>query len=242
MLRKASLVIYALALAGIVVWKAWEIQASYQSQGVPVTVQLTRGPFTLLDFPSKEPQTRAIIIFGSGDGGWSGFEEEIAYKFQAQGYEFIGINFDAYAETDYDLSILQADFDEIARTALQPYGDHPPPVIVGGWSMGAAQAIAIAGGPNPPRGLVGLLLVDPCSRGRFGLRLTDRTDLLPTGGGTFGVAQFAGTMRNLHVVQWHAAEHYYTNHREEFLQQLAASVPWILRSDRDGVTAAGSKP
>jgi phosphatidylglycerol lysyltransferase len=267
MLRKASLVVYALALAGVVVWKALEIQASYQSLGKPVTVQLTRGPFTFLDFPSKESQTRAIIMFGSGDGGWSGFEEEIAYALEENGYRVLGIDFASYAETDYDLPTLQADFNRMARKAEQPYGAHPPPVIIGGWSMGAAQAIAAAGGPNPPQRLAGLLLVDPCSRGRYGLRMSDRADILPTGPGTFAAADFARTLDDRRVVQWHAAEdsidsrawlqsltakhrefdfqntgHYYSYDREDFLQKLTASVPWILSSVPDRVTTNGDKP
>ena len=267
MLKKASLVFYALALTALVAWKAVEIEASCHSAGRPVTVQLARGPFTLLEFPSKLPVTRATILFGSGDGGWSGFEEEIAFALQDQGYEVIGVNFNDYAETDYDLATLQGDFDRIAQLVQQPFGDHAPPLIVGGWSMGAAQAIAVGGGPNPPHGLAGLLVVDPCSRGRYGLRLSDRTDFLPTGDNTFGVEDFANTLGNLRVVQWHADDdtidsrawlatlqaphkeidfaqtgHYYSEGREDFLRKLVASVPWILHPDSDRVTTYGSAP
>jgi phosphatidylglycerol lysyltransferase len=266
-LRTASLVLYALALTGVVVWKAVEIDASYHSAGKSVTIQLQRGRFTFLEFPAKTPETRAILVFGSGDGGWSGFEEEISLSLQGRGYEVLGIDFNSYAVTDYDLATLQADFGKIARTAEQPYGGHPPPLIVGGWSMGAAQAIAVAGGPHPPRGLAGLLLLDPCSRGRYGLRLSDRADILPSGNGTFGVEEFARTLGRVRVVQWHAAEdsidsrawlasltaphkefdfaktgHFYSVGREDFLEQLAASVPWILSADRVRLTATGSKP
>ena len=133
--------------------------------------------------------------------------------------------------------------------------------------MGAAQAIAVGGGPNPPHGLAGLLVVDPCSRGRYGLRLSDRTDFLPTGDNTFGVEDFGNTLGNLRVVQWHADDdtidsrawlatlqaphkeidfaqtgHYYSEGREEFLRKLVASVPWILHPDSDRVTTYGSAP
>ncbi len=266
-MKKATLILYALVLAVVVAWKAIEIEASYHSSGKPVSVQLTRGPFTVLKFPSKTVGTRALILFASGDGGWSGFEEEISFALQAHGYEVIGINSYDYAATDYNLATLQADFGKISQAFEKPYGDHPVPLIVGGWSMGAAQAIAVGGGPNPPQNLAGLLVVDPCSRGRYGLRLSDRTDFLPTGPGTFGVDEFAATLANLHVVQWHAeydsidsrawltnltaphrefdfakTGHYYTEGREEFLEELASSVPWILSSGRERVTTTGSKP
>ena len=173
-----------------------------------------------------------------------------------------------YAATDYDLAILQADFGRIAQRAEAHYGNHPLPVILGGWSMGAAQAIAAAGGPHPPLGLVRAApagSVQP--RPRYGLRLSDQSNVLPTGPGTFGMEEFARTMGNLHVVQWHAAldpidsrawldsltaphreydfaktGHYYNNDRIDFLSQMANSVPWILSRERNAVTATGGKP
>ena len=132
--------------------------------------------------------------------------------------------------------------------------------------MGAAQAIAAAGGPHPPQGLAGLLLLDPCSRGRYGLRLSDQSDVLPTGPGTFSVEEFAKTMGNLHIVQWHAAQdsidsrtwldsltaphkefdfsktgHYYDNDRADFLNQLVNCVPWIFSPEQSAFTTAGSR-
>jgi phosphatidylglycerol lysyltransferase len=266
-LKKASLVLYALVLGGILTWHAVQMEAARHSAGKVVTIALARGPYDLLLFPSKLPQTRAILLFGSGDGGWSGFEETIALTLQDQGYEVIGINSNAYALTDYDLTILQGDFRRIADYARAPFGDRPPPLIVGGWSMGAEQAIAVAGGPHPFPGLRGLLLMDPGSRGRYGLRFMDQVNLEPTGAGTYSMEDFEHAMGNLHIVQWHAADdtfdsrawlkgltaphreldfantgHYYTTDRGDFLKQMVASLPWILSSDNGAVTTTGSKP
>jgi pimeloyl-ACP methyl ester carboxylesterase len=253
-LRKVSITIYALALAAMIAWVAVQMAAPNGSMGTPLTLQLARGPFTVLDFPPqvrKEP--RAIILFGTGDGGWTGFEEAICKTLQSGTYEAVGIDFARYADTDYSLDILQRDMSRIAATIRAPYADNNPPVILGGYSMGAAQAIAAAGGPNRPEGLVGLLLVDPRSRGRYGLRLADKGDALPTGPGTFSMDDFSKTMGNLRVVQWHATEdpidsrdwlatltaphrefdfgqtgHYYNNDRADFLTQFSDSVGWIL--------------
>ncbi len=266
MLKKASLIFYALFLSGLVAWQTVEISASSAHWGNPVPVNLSRGPFSVLDFPSKTSQTRAIILFGSGDGGWSDFEEVICLTLQKQGYEVIGIDSNAYAKTDYDLATLQADMDTIAQSAKAAHSASPPPVILGGWSMGAAQAIAAAGGPNPPARLEGLVVLDPLSRGRYGLRLADQANLLPTGPGTFGVEDFAKTMGNLHVVQWHAdldsidsrawlgmleaphrefnfaqAGHSYAQGRAKFLQQLVDSILWISNPGQTDVsTTTGS--
>jgi pimeloyl-ACP methyl ester carboxylesterase len=253
-LRKVSIVIYGMALAAIIVWVAVQMAAPNGSTGVPLTVALARGPFTVLDYPPQvHHEPRAIILFGSGDGGWTGFEEAMCKTLQMQRYEAVGIDYARYADSDYSLDILQADMSAIAARIRARYADNNPPVIVGGYSMGAAQAIAAAGGPHPPAGLVGVLLVDPRSRGRYGLRLADKGDALPTGPGTFCMDEFTQTMKGLRVVQWHATEdsidsrtwldtltaphkeydfgqtgHYYNNDRADFLTQFADSVNWIL--------------
>jgi len=236
------------------------------SKGKHYRIGLSRGPFKLYCFYSKKPETAAVILFASGDGGWNDLEEAISHGLQNQGYDVIGINSVAYASSDYNLDILQSDFGKIARMGLARYGEHPPPLIVGGYSMGAAQAIAVAGGPHSPQGLAGLLLVDPCSRGRYGLRSADKMDVLPTGPGTFGVADFSNAMGPLRVVQWHAAKdsidsrawldsltaqhklftfpdsgHTYEINREEFIRQLVDSTGWILRPPGDGAATAKAK-
>jgi phosphatidylglycerol lysyltransferase len=265
-LKKASLFLYAISLTAIIAWEGVQITSPSGSMGKPVSVELSRDTFTFREFEPQKVNVRAVILFGSGDGGWSGFEENISRALQNHGYEVIGIDSKDYASTDYDLSILQADFGTIAQTAEAVYGNHPLPLILGGWSMGAAQAIAAAGGPHPPPGLAGLLLLDPCSRGRYGLRFSDQSDLLPTGPGTFSMEEFAKTMGSLHIVQWHAVldsidsrdwldllkaphkefdfaqtGHYYNNDRADFLKQLVDSVPWILSPEQNSVTTTGSK-
>jgi pimeloyl-ACP methyl ester carboxylesterase len=267
LLKRLSIAFYAVALAGIVTLVALQLAEPYGSLGTSVSLPLTRGLFTVREFKPKQAIPRAIIVFGTGDGGWSGFEEEISRRLQNDEYEVVGIDWHVYAENDYDLPTLQADIGKIVKSVRDPYGVDAPPVVLGGWSMGAAQAIAAAGGPHPPEGLVGLLLIDPCSRGRYGLRLTDESNILPTGPGTFAVADFARTMGNLHVVQWHAAldqidsrawlqvltaphkeydfektGHFYDNDRADFLNQFSDSIPWILTREGDSPQTAGRVP
>jgi phosphatidylglycerol lysyltransferase len=266
MLKKASIFLYTLALLAVIASEAFQLAAPNGSSGKVVTIQLARGPFSVLVFAPRHKKPKAVILFGSGDGGWSGFEEAICRTLQADGYEAVGIDSKLYAATDYNLNILQADTDRIAHTFCGKYGQEPPPLIVGGWSMGAAQAIAAAGGPHPPRGLTGVLVLDPCSRGRYGLRVTDQADLLPTGPGTFSMDEFTKTMGNVRVVQWHAAEdpidsrtwlknltaphkefdfgqtgHYYNRDRGDFLTQLVASLSWILGPEDTVITTTGAQ-
>lgn len=265
MLKKASIFLYVVTLAAIVAWVALQLAAPNGSAGKNVKISLKRGPFSVLDFTPVQSPPKAVILFGTGDGGWSGFEEEICQTLQIHGYEAVGIDSRLYAKSDYTLAILQADINTIAQTILKKYGDNAPPLILGGWSMGAAQAIAAAGGPHPPAGLIGVLAVDPCSRGRYGLRFADESNVLPTGPGTFGMDEFTKTMGNLRVVQWHAVEdpidsrawlntltaphkefdfgqsgHYYNHDRADFLTQLVASVTWIFGPGANAVTTTGS--
>ena len=66
-----------------------------------------------------------------------------------------GFDCGVYAKADYSLDILQSDMNAIAQSSLGRYGDHPPPLILGGWSMGAEQSVAAAGGHTPRRILWG---------------------------------------------------------------------------------------
>jgi phosphatidylglycerol lysyltransferase len=255
-----------LIISIVTVWLLTTFAAQPSPAAQPFMVAMKKPSSTFLQYPSNGKDPAAIILFASGDGGWDGLEDAVARTLQARNYEVIGIDSVKYATTDYDLATLQSDYAKIAEAAELPYGVHAPPLIVGGYSMGAAQAIAVAGGPRPPTNLKGLLLVDPCSRGRYGLRISDQMNVLPTGAGTFSMNDFSGTMGHLRVVQWHAdkdaidsrawlvsltaphkefdfpnAGHDYNNDRKDFLGQLADSVGWILSQPRAVAIATGGK-
>jgi phosphatidylglycerol lysyltransferase len=244
----AAFVVQAARLAA-----ALTFSPSPEFQATKVRLNLARGPFTVYDFSCAGSRPRAVLIFGSGDGGWGGWENRVSQALRRHGYEVIGMDSAAYASTDYDLPTLQADYRTIAVKFLGGYGHNPPPLLVGGWSMGAAQAIAVAGGPHPPPGLEGLLVASPLSRGRYGLRLSDKLNILPTGPGTFAVDGFAPSLRTLPIVQWHGADdtidsrawlkdlkdahrecdlsdagHDYDNASELFLHRFLGSVAWLL--------------
>ena len=122
--------------------------------------------------------------------------------------------------------------------------------------MGAEQAVPAAGGPHPPAGLVGLLLISPGNRGRYGLRFADRCDVTPTGPGTFALQDFVHSLDKVRVVQWdgnldlldsktwldsltgtHKAYdfpwglHDYNGASDQFLKLLKESLTWVLSPD-----------
>ena len=219
-----------------------------------VQLQLKRGPFTVHDLRPAIDPPKAIVIFGSGDGGWGGWEGRVAHGVQDGGYEVITVNSAAYAETDYDLATLQEDYATIVRHFSARYGNKPPPLVLSGWSMGAAQAVAAAGGPHPPPHLGGVAVASLLSRGRYGLHLVDKLDIPPHGRGTFGVADFAAALKEVPLVQWHGAEdfidsqawlsdlhdrhreydmpntgHYFDEASDKFLRQFVGSLDWLLQ-------------
>jgi phosphatidylglycerol lysyltransferase len=258
MVLKRTLVLLACLFLFIVVGNFLEPEqtAPHFIFGQVLSLNLRRGPFNLYNFPAKTKMgiPSAIILFGSGDGGWGPWEDTVSGMLQENGYQVIGIDSAEYAKGDYDLATLQADDTKIVQTVTASYGQFPP-LIMGGWSMGAAQAVAAAGGPNPPPRLIGLALVAQLSRARYGLRWSDRLNILPTGPGTFGIADFARTLPPVRLVQWHAAfdlsdstdwlkkltvphreydfadsGHDYDGASPVFLREFLKSVEWIMGS------------
>jgi alpha-beta hydrolase superfamily lysophospholipase len=224
-----------------------------------VSVKLKRGDFSFFHFAFHPDNTagvktpKALILFGSGAFGWSGWEDRVCDHLQADGYDIIGIDSRKYALVDYDLDDLQSDFTALDEYGLKPYADHPPSVIAGGWSTGAEQAVAVAGGPHPPPGLVGLLLVSPGESGGYGSYATTYLTVTIPAAKKFALADFAPRLAKLRIVQWHAeydlldsrtwlaslpathreydfsnAIHDYRTACDDFLVQLSGSLNWIL--------------
>jgi phosphatidylglycerol lysyltransferase len=176
-----------------------------------ITVPLRRGAFPTYHFVPPTPP-KAIIIFGSGDGGWSPIENRVGNFLQQNSFYTVGIDFRKYAAADYDPNILVSDFTVIAAVAAIRAGNPDLPVIYAGWSMGAVQAVAASGDPGwrSPR-LVGLILMSMDQRGRYGLRLPEQVGLEPQGEGTFGVADFTAAVANLRVAQMSAGDDWMNN-------------------------------
>jgi pimeloyl-ACP methyl ester carboxylesterase len=229
-----------------------------QPDRTTVTLHLTRGPFDVFRYIPGDPvfaaHPKAIIVFGTGDGGFGGWEDRVCRALQADGCEMITFDCMAYSKTDYDLPTLQADMNTIAHAF--PRTGPMPPVILGGWSMGADQAVAAAGGPNRPADVVGLLLISPSARSRYGEREPDRWNVPPTGPGTFALDDFATKLDGLRVAQWDGnldlldsdkwlkdlstvhkgytfrlGFHDYVGACDEFLTDLKQTVAWILSNE-----------
>jgi phosphatidylglycerol lysyltransferase len=182
-----------------------------EPQAPTIAIPLRRGAFPTYHFvPRSTP--KAIIIFGSGDGGWSQIENRVCTFLQQNGFYTVGIDFRKYASTDYDLDVLVSDFTVIAAVAATRAGNPELPVVYAGWSMGAVQAVAASGDLDwrSPR-LVGLVLMSMDQRGRYGLRLPEQIGLEPDGEGTCGVADFTAAVANLRVALMSALDDWMNN-------------------------------
>lgn len=174
------------------------------SEWPPLTeIQLTRGPFDIRLYPVQGNDPRALVVFGSGDGGWSGWEHIVCTWLQEANLAVAGFDFGKYAAEDYDLPTLVKDMADTAAFAAERLNAKEVPVLYGGWSIGAVQAVAAAGGTNRPPALAGLLLLSLDSRGRYGIRTPDTVGITPTGPGTFDLHEFNTSMKDLRVVQYH---------------------------------------
>ena len=175
-----------------------------------LAVRLTRGPFTLRAYsPGRGIVPKALIIFGSGDGGWRKiWEDRVAAFLASRGYGIAGVDFKAYSATDYSREILGKDTLLIAAALRKRLGAPDAPLVIAGFSMGAIQAVPAAAyvvrhNLVHSQKLVGLLICASGERGRYGLRTADTLDVVPTGPNTFAITDFSQALDGLRVAQFH---------------------------------------
>jgi len=194
-------------LLGLLVWFLLHLllPRRFVASGVMVRLELAGGP---LDMPyycgPNEP--RGIVILGTGDGGWSYWEENTAKHLEAEGIAVGGWDCRKFANTrSYDQTLLVQGFNTaVAAVVEHSRAKEETPVWYGGWSTGAEQSVAAASSPARPPALKGLLLAAPGERGRFGLTTGDLLGQKPTGPGTYSLAEMAEGLTGLHISQFEA--------------------------------------
>ena len=189
-----------------------------------LTIKLAHGePMLVRIYEPDEMPPKAIMIFGSGDGGWSAWEDQISIWLREEGVYVMGWDFFRYStgesrkikdgnykpdDKDFDAATIGKDMATMAKVALERCGKNDLPVIYGGWSSGAVQAVPAAAWKERPKSLAGLMLFGADTRGRFGLRgalippTRDIAGITPTGPGTFALSDFNKAVQKLRVVQF----------------------------------------
>lgn len=169
------------------------------------TVQLAHLPAVVRLYEPDETPPKAIFIFGSGDGGWSPWEDAIARWLRDAGVYVVGFDLNEYSKKDYNQDLLGQDMAKLAADAAVRCNGGDAPVIYGGWSMGAVQAVAAAASKHRPPHLAGLMLMSADNRGRYGLRESDELGITPEGPGTFGLSDFTNAVKDLRIAQFHGS-------------------------------------
>jgi phosphatidylglycerol lysyltransferase len=166
------------------------------------TVELSHAR-VIVRLYEPEETPRAIMVFGSGDGGWSAWEDSIAHWLVESGVYVVGLDLREYAEKDYNQELLGRDMARLAQEGVARCNGADSPIIYAGWSMGAVQAIAAAASNERPGRLAGVIMLSADDRGRYGLRKGDELGLTPRGAGTFGLEEFTSAVADLRVAQFH---------------------------------------
>jgi len=208
------------------------------------------------------PQSpKALIIFGSGDGGWKIWEERACRALALAGFRVIGWDTRLYANRRFDAVILGNDLQKMAKSGQGTNGPSIP-VIYGGYSTGAEQSVAAAAWNlkvgkkelNPEA----LLLVAPGKRGRFGITAADLIGITPRGEGSFALSDMAPAIAEIPVAQIHGthdpldstdwlsllkaphrlysidgAWHSFGDADEELQRTLVEAARWILQEISD---------
>lgn len=176
---------------------------NYAGTGEKIEIEAAGKPFQILYYCGPE-EPNGIVVLGTGDGGWSYWEERTAKHLMARGYAVAGWDCRKFADSrSYDQLSL-ADGFRAAVEAVAERAGIDGPVWYGGWSTGAEQSVAAAASGDYPDTLAGLLLVAPGTRGRFGITTSDLLGITPTGPGSFALADFAPEIRGIRVAQFAA--------------------------------------
>lgn len=225
----------------------------------PVTLKLARGAFEVRTRDTALKPARCVFVFGSGDGGWSEWEDTVAGWLSNAGVIVVAVDLREYCKTDFTAEIIGKDMALIAEEGVKVAGNPDVPIFYGGWSTGAADAVPAAAWRGRPKHLAGVLLMAADSRGRYGLRPSDELGVTPTGKGTFALSEFTKQMAGLRVAQFHGttdfmasttwirslksphalyevpgANHGFDGPAESFEEYLLQGLDWLLGDDDAG--------
>jgi len=106
-------------------------------------------------YQQENAKNQPLVLFSSGDGGWSPFCADIAAHMAANGITVVGVDVKTYlvdfASPQKPISPeeLTRDYDAIAHIAMARSGvDAKAPVVLAGWSLGAGYSVIVASQPE----------------------------------------------------------------------------------------------
>lgn len=110
-----------------------------------------RGSIQLQLYQQANANAQPLVVFTSGDGGWSPFCADVAAHIAATGKTVVGFNAKEYLSTfassqkPVTPEELTRDYGEIIDAALvRPGVDSKARVILAGWSLGAGYSVLVS--------------------------------------------------------------------------------------------------
>jgi phosphatidylglycerol lysyltransferase len=202
--RAAIVVAIVLVVVGVKFLLHLLLPRNFAGGGVPLPLELASGPFQTLYYCGPAAP-KGVVILGTGDGGWSYWEERVAKHLAERGYAVGGWDCRKFADTrKFDHAELIAGFNAAVEAVKARSRAGDVPVWFAGWSTGAEQAVAAAATSDRHERLAGLLVAAPGTRGRFGITTSDLLGVLPEGPGSFAMTDMARELGKLPVVQFAA--------------------------------------
>ncbi len=112
-------------------------------------------PLDLQLYQQEHATNQPLMLFTSGDGGWSPFCADIAAHIAASGITVVGIDAKTYLvnfatpKKPVTPEELTRDYDALAHIAIaRPGIDNKAPVVLAGWSLGAGYSVMVATQPE----------------------------------------------------------------------------------------------
>lgn len=136
---------------------------------------LSRSDFNLplVFYPAKNSESRSLVIFLSGDGGWLEFEDKLSLTLAADGNQTIGFNSRSYFWDRKTPGKTAADLSRLVGKYARIY--HAKTIILCGYSFGA-DVIPFIFNRMPPRlrsKVPALVMMSPFSTTDFKVHTSD---------------------------------------------------------------------
>ena len=131
-------------------------ELSHEVKHATFQASIRNGPPLNLQLDQQEnASNQPLLIYTSGDGGWSPFCADVAAHIAATGVTVVGIDIKEYLvdfaspQKPATAEQLTRDYDAIAQLSIAQAGvDRRAPVVLAGWSLGAGYSVIVASQPQ----------------------------------------------------------------------------------------------
>lgn len=127
-----------------------ELSHEVRHSTVPAAIR-GGAPFELQLYQQENAKNQPLVLFTSGDGGWSPFCADVAAHIAANGLTVVGFDAKTYLTTfatpqkPVTPEEITRDYDALAGVALATPGvDARAPLTLAGWSLGAGYSVLVA--------------------------------------------------------------------------------------------------